>query len=224
MKFLWTEDSKAGFHYWKLVNEHLFNGTFIVESKGSNQKLLDAVRDLSPKEGDIYCIAFDIVYDNMDVMNKYLELKQLADKNPKQIRILDMTCFEFIVLSFRYLIQWTGTGRKDKIAIREHILSAFYEHKIDISRITDSRTLDYLMGFKNYSTEKVLKSVTAELTDQDAWSLKGKEMGKCWHEDCCVLEINKGKHCRVEQEMSGYEKMQVFLADDETQRIIQDMR
>lgn len=99
MKFLWTEDSKAGFHYWKLVNEHLFNGTFIVESKGSNQKLLDAVRDL-----------------------------------------------------------------------------------------------------------------------------KGKEMGKCWHEDSCVLEINKGKHCRVEQEMSGYEKMQVFLADDETQRIIQDMR
>lgn len=49
-------------------------------------------------------------------------------------------------------------------------------------------------------------------------------MGKCWHEDCCFLEINKGKHCRVEQEMSGYEKMQVFLTDDETQRIIQDMR
>ena len=73
MKYLWTEDSGAGLHYWQLVNAYLFGGMLTVESKGSNQKLLDAVRGLTPEGDDIYYIAFDIVYDNMDIMNKYLE-------------------------------------------------------------------------------------------------------------------------------------------------------
>ena len=39
----------------------------MVESKGSNQGILDAVRELEPQESDRYYLAFDIVYDNMDV-------------------------------------------------------------------------------------------------------------------------------------------------------------
>lgn len=201
MKYLWTEDSGSGFHYWELVNNYLFAGTMIVESKGSNQKLLDAVRGLHPMDGDVYYIAFDIVYDNMDIMNKYLELKELVSKYPDHIILLDVTCFEYVIFSFRYLVEWTGTGRKDKIAMREQIMAAFREHRIDISSITDPKTLNYLMGFKNYSTEKVLKSITAELTDQNAWSVKGEKMGKCWHE-----------------------KMRCLFMDDETQRIVQSMR
>lgn len=224
MKYLWTEDSGAGFHYWELVNKYLFDGSFIVESKGSNQKLLDAVRDLHPIEQDIYYIAFDIVYDNMDIMNKYLELQELANKYPDQIILLDITCFEYIIFSFRYLVEWTGTGRKDKSAMREHILAAFHEHRIDISSIEDAKTLNYLMGFKHYSTERVLKSITAELTDQDAWSIKGEKMGKCWYEDCCALNAGKDIHCGTSKKMFGYEKMRHLFTDIETQRIVQGMK
>ena len=52
MKYIWTEDTRAGFHFWKLVNEHLFHGDFVVESKGSNQGVLDAVRQLVPNDRD----------------------------------------------------------------------------------------------------------------------------------------------------------------------------
>lgn len=67
MKYLWTEDAGAGLHFWQLVNQYLYGGTLIVESKGSNQGLVDAVRELAPKSDDIYYLAFDKVYDNMDI-------------------------------------------------------------------------------------------------------------------------------------------------------------
>lgn len=155
VKYLWTEDSGAGFHYWQLVNKYLFNNELVVESKGSNQKLLDAVRNLKTEGDDKYYIAFDIVYDNMDVTNKYIDLRTLAKRDPEHIILLDMICFEAIILSFRNLIEWTGTGRKDKIEMRKHILAALENHRINLEQIEEKKTLRFLQGFKNYSTEKV---------------------------------------------------------------------
>ena len=37
MKYLWTEDTGAGLHFWKLVNQLFFDDEFVVESKKSNQ-------------------------------------------------------------------------------------------------------------------------------------------------------------------------------------------
>lgn len=52
MRYLWTEDTGAGLHFWKLVNQLFFDNEFTVESKGSNQGLLDSVLDLNIKEDD----------------------------------------------------------------------------------------------------------------------------------------------------------------------------
>lgn len=71
MKYLWTEDTGAGLHFWKLVNQLFFKNALGVESKGSNQELLDAVSELKIKEDDKYYIAFDYVVDNQDIRNKY---------------------------------------------------------------------------------------------------------------------------------------------------------
>ena len=35
MRYLWIEDTGAGLHFWKLVNQLFFNDEFVVESKGS---------------------------------------------------------------------------------------------------------------------------------------------------------------------------------------------
>lgn len=218
MKYLWTEDSGAGFHFWKLANEYLFQGNLTVESKGSNQGILDAVRALKPAEGDIYYLAFDMVYDNMDVVNKMLELQEMARKYPEQIVILDIICFEYIIFAFSKLIKWTGSGRKDVISRREHILKAVKNHRIDIDDITDEKTRNYLMGFKRFSTERVIKSMTNLLTDGDAWSVNGDLLGECWHKDCCVLERKDKKQCNMKA-MSGKAKMMELLTDTEMRRI-----
>lgn len=59
MKYLWTEDTGAGLHFWQLVNKLLFNEELNVESKGSNQGILDAISQISIEENDTYYIAFD---------------------------------------------------------------------------------------------------------------------------------------------------------------------
>lgn len=69
MRYLWTEDTGAGLHFWKLVNQLFFDNELAVESKGSNQGLLDAVLDLNIKEDDKYYIAFDYVVDNQDMLS-----------------------------------------------------------------------------------------------------------------------------------------------------------
>lgn len=72
MKYLWTEDTGAGLHFWKLVNQLFFDDALVVESKESNQGLLDALADIDMKEDDKYYIAFDYVVDNQDMISKRL--------------------------------------------------------------------------------------------------------------------------------------------------------
>ena len=118
MKYLWTEDTGAGLHFWQLVNELFFNGELKVEST----------------EDDKYYIAFDYVVDNQDIRNKYRFLKSVASKSDKHIVILDIICFEYLILYCDKLIEWTGTGKKDKIKIREEILKVIQNHSRVVMR------------------------------------------------------------------------------------------
>lgn len=45
MRYIWTEDTGAGLHFWNLVNQILFDNKIVIESKASNQGILDAFRD-----------------------------------------------------------------------------------------------------------------------------------------------------------------------------------
>ena len=130
MKYLWTEDTGAGLHFWKLVNQLFFDNALVVESKESNQGILYSLTSLNAKEEDEYYIAFDYVPDNQDIRNKYRQLKQLVEKSEAKIIILDMICFEYFILAFDKLVSWTGTGKTDKIKMREDILAAIEDHRL----------------------------------------------------------------------------------------------
>ena len=188
MRYLWTEDTGAGLHFWKLVNQLFFDNELVVESKRSNQGLLDTLIDLETEDGDEYFVAFDYVVDNQDIRNKYRMLKSIADKSEGKIVILDIICFEYLILAFDKLVEWTGTGKTDKIKIRDKVLAAVENHRIDLSKIDDEKTLQYIAGFKRYSTERVMKSLVGEFTQNEKWSVKGNLMGECWYKDCCVSE------------------------------------
>ena len=97
--------------------------------------------NLEIEEDDTYYIAFDQVVDNQDIRNKYRLLKSIADKSGGKVIILDMICFEYFILAFDKLVPWTGTGKTDKIKIREDILAAVEDHRINLSKIGDAKTL-----------------------------------------------------------------------------------
>ena len=220
MKYLWTEDTGAGLHFWKLINQIFFDNELVIESKGSNQGILNALSDLEIKKGDEYYIAFDYVVDNQDIRNKYRMLKSIAEKSEGKIVILDMICFEYLILAFDKLVAWTGTGKADKIKIRDDILSAIEDHRINLSKIDDEKTIQYLASFKRYSTERVMKSLVGEFTQNEKWSVKGPLMGECWYKDCCVSEHADSLRCGKPEIENGNEKMRMLIQSEEVQRVI----
>ena len=220
MKYLWTEDTGAGLHFWKLVNQLFFNDALVVESKESNQGLLDALAEIDIKEDDKYYILFDYVVDNQDIRNKYRMLKSITDKAEGKIIILDMICFEYLILAFDKLVTWTGTGKTDKIKIREEVLSAIEDHRINLSKIDDVKTLQYLAGFKRYSTERVMKSLVGEFTQNEKWSVKGELMGECWYKDCCVAEHPDNLRYGKPEIEDGNKKMRMLIQSEEVQKIL----
>ena len=220
MKYLWTEDTGAGLHFWKLINQIFFDNELAIESKENNQGILDALSDLEIKADDKYYIAFDYVVDNQDIRNKYRMLKSIAEKSEGKIIILDMICFEYLILAFDKLVAWTGTGKADKIKIRDDILSAIEDHRINLSKIDDEKTLQYLAGFKRYSTERVMKSLVGELTENEKWSVKGSLMGECWYKDCCISEHPDNLRCGEPEIEDGSEKMRMLIQLEEVQRVI----
>ena len=220
MKYLWTEDTGAGLHFWKLVNQLFFDNALVVESKESNQGILYSLTSLNAKEEDEYYIAFDYVPDNQDIRNKYRQLKQLVEKSEAKVIILDMICFEYFILAFDKLVSWTGTGKKDKIKMREDILAAIEDHRIDLSKIENKTTMQYLSGFKRYSTERVMKSLVGEFTQNEKWSVKGQLMGECWYKDCCVSEHLDSLRCGKPEIENGNEKMRMLIQSEEVQKIL----
>ena len=220
MKYLWTEDTGAGLHFWKLVNQLFFDNALVVESKESNQGILYSLTSLNAKEEDEYYIAFDYVPDNQDIRNKYRQLKQLVEKSEAKVIILNMICFEYFILAFDKLVSWTGTGKTDKIKMREDILAAIEDHRIDLSKIKNQTTMQYLSGFKRYSTERVMKSLVGEFTQNEKWSVKGTFMGDCWYKDCCVSEYPDNLRCGKPEVEGGNEKMRLLIQSEEVQRVI----
>ena len=221
MKYLWTEDIGAGLHFWKLINQLFFENAFVVESKESNQGILDALTVLKLENDDEYYIAFDYVVDNQDISNKYRLLKSIAEKSKGKIILLDMICFEHLILAFDKLVTWTGTGKADKIKIREDVLSAIEDHRINLSKINDEKSLQYLAGFKRYSTERVMKSLVGEFTQNEKWSVKGLLMGECWYKDCCVSEHPDSLRCGKPEVEGGSEKMRMLMQSETVRKVLQ---
>ena len=125
-----------------------------------------------------------------------------------------------MILTFDKLVPWTGTGKSDKIKIRDDILSAIEDHRINLSKIDDEKTLQYLAGFKRYSTERVMKSLVGELTENEKWSVKGSLMGECWYKDCCISEHSDNLRCGLPEVEDGSEKMRMLIQSESVQKIL----
>ena len=123
-------------------------------------------------------------------------------------------------MAFDKLMSWTGTGKTDKIKMREDILAAIEDHRIDLSKIKNQTTMQYLSGFKRYSTERVMKSLVGELTQNEKWSVKGPLMGECWYKDCCVSEHPDSLRCGKPEVDDGNEKMRMLIQSEEIQKVI----
>ena len=147
-------------------------------------------------------------------------MKSIEKSSKGKLIVLDIICFEYLILAFDKLVEWTGTGKTDKIKICEEILAAVDNHRINLSKIDDEKTLQYVAGFKRYSTERVMKSLVGEFTQNEKWSVKGALMGECWYKDCCVSEHPDSPKCGKPEVEGGEEKMKELIHSEAIQQIL----
>ena len=139
--YLWVEDreEKSGYIFWKIFMGQLCP-EIVVESKKNNSELVKAVKALRDNENR-YVIVFDNSFDNLQVVMEQKLLRKYA-KDKDNVLLLDIICFEYILLEFKDLIGWIYesddeflTKRKNEIIAREKFVKTIRDGELNYKNI-----------------------------------------------------------------------------------------
>lgn len=190
--FLWIEDreGKASYIFWMNFMKQICPEV-IVESKKNNSELVKAVKLLEDIHNK-YIVIFDNSFDNLQVVMEQKLLKNYADKKDNVV-LMDIICFEYILLEFRSLTKWIYAVDDDFLKKRDKALSA--REKLVAS--IDSGELKYkeiqeIMEYDNHIEEHNIEQLAAkllfDLTRNTGFEVSKGAIGECWIMSCCEWE------------------------------------
>lgn len=187
--YLWIEDrkKKAGYIFWQTFMEQLCP-EIVVESKKNNSELVKAVKTLEDNENR-YVIVFDNSFDNLQVvMEQKLLRKYAKDKN--NVLLMDIICFEYILLEFKNLIEWIYAPndefiakRINAIAAREKLVKTIQNGDLNYKNMRE--ILEYNKNVDNYNIEQLSAKLLFDLTRNTGFEVSKSNIGECWIKSCC---------------------------------------
>lgn len=187
--FLWIEDrkDKASYMFWKTFMQQLFPHV-IVESKTNNSELVKAVKSLQDYNNR-YIVLLDNSFDNLQVYHEYKILKKYADIK-KNVILLDIICFEYILLEFDKLIKWIYAPddeflvkRINAIRARELLVKSIQSETFDYKTIQE--IIKYDNHLDNHNIEQLSAKLLFDLTRNTGFEVSKGMIGKCWIDSCC---------------------------------------
>lgn len=211
-KYVWCEDSRSGFEFWKELFGTLYPD-FIVETKNSNTKLRKAVDRLSD-DGNLYYIIMDTAIDNPDILREIRRLKA-AVTGKNNIRIIKVHSFEFSLLSFEHLEDWVFAVKDELRDKRSTWLEA---RNIFVKLITKGGNADELSEFKqryDFSDKKNSEMISAkllyEITKNTGFETDKSKVGECFVKNCCEWEQ------RQEDDICGLDDSRITVSEKMSQ-------
>lgn len=190
--FLWIEDrkGKASYIFWKNFMNQLYPEV-IVESKKNNSELVKAVKSLKDIENK-YIIVFDNSFDNLQVTMEQRLLKYYADKM-KNVFLMDIICFEYILLEFKSLIKWIYRAddeflkkRATAIVAREKLVNSIDSNELNYKEIQE--IVEYDNHIENHNIEHLVARLLFDLTRNTGFEVSKGSVGECWIKSCCEWE------------------------------------
>ena len=213
---LWIEDKKgkASYRFWNCFLQQLFPDVEL-ESKRNNSELVKAVKNLNDTSNK-YIIVFDNSFDNLQVVMEQKMLKQYA-QTKTNIILLDIICFEYILLEFKYLLNWIYAPddeflqkRATAIIARTKLIELLPAHN------TDYKALRELVNYDSHLDEHNIEQLTAkllfDLTRNTGFEISKGTIGECWINSCCEWnERQDDDICGLDSErLSLYDKMKII--------------
>lgn len=208
-KYVWCEDSGSGFDFWTYLFREL-DPDIIVQSKRSNSDLRKAVASISEDNDDYYYILVDNAVDNPDVLREVKKLTEISQRK-KQVVILKIHSFEFVLLSFKDLENWIFAPEDD---LRESRKDLLHWKDIFVNAFTDLQNADILNTVKEalkyskkYNSEQLSAKMLFDITRNTGFETNKGNLGKCFVVDCCTWEE------RQQDDICGLDDHRITSAD-----------
>lgn len=190
--YLWIEDrkNKSGYIFWQTLLGQLCP-EIVLESKQNNSELVKAVKALEDSENR-YIVVFDNSFDNLQVaMEQKMLRKYAGDK--ENVILMDIICFEYILLEFKELIEWIYAPddeflvkRKKAITAREKLVKTIQNGEINYKDIRE--IIEYNENVDNYNVEQLSAGILFDLTRNTGFEVSKGSVGECWIKSCCEWE------------------------------------
>ena len=184
--YVWCEDSKSGYEFWKRIFETLYKD-YTVESKKNNSELCKAVSKLAEDENKYY-ILMDNAIDNPDVMRETQRL-YIALKDKKNVFAVKIHSFEFVLLSFRMLEDWVF-AKEDEL--KKKRIKLIELKNLFVSIICNGGDEKNLASMKeelkisgSLNTEQLSAKLLFEITRNTGFETTKGMISDCFMVDCC---------------------------------------
>lgn len=207
--FLWIEDrkSKASYQFWQHFLQQLCPEVCLA-SKKNNSELVKAVKNLQDKENR-YVIVFDNSFDNLQVAMEQKLLKQYADQK-ENVVLMDLICFEYMLLEFKNLIDWIYAPKDEflekratVISVREKLIHSISSGNMDYKDI--QAIAEYDEHIKEHNIEQLSAKILFDLTRNTGFEVSKGKIGECWISSCCEWEE------RQEDDICGLDSVRLTL-------------
>ncbi len=187
--YFWIEDrqGKAGYTFWSAFMHQMSPGV-IVEGRKNNSELVKAVKALEDKNNK-YIIVYDNAFDNVQAYQERKRLNLYAGQKPNVI-IVDIVCFEYVLLEFDRLIDWIYTPKDEFLAKRAGAIRARKKLVQMLSAgETDYKTLrevaEYDAHLEKHNIEQLSAKLLFDLTRNTGFEVTKGTIGACWILACC---------------------------------------
>ena len=190
--YLWIEDrkNKSGYIFWQTLLGQLCP-EIVLESKTNNSELLKAVKELEDSENR-YIVVFDNSFDNLQVAMEQKMLRKY-DGDKENVVLMDIICFEYILLEFKELIEWIYAPddeflvkREKAITAREKLVKTIQSGENDYKDIRE--IIEYNENVDNYNVEQLSARILFDLTRNTGFEVSKGSVGECWIKSCCEWE------------------------------------
>ncbi len=159
---------------------------FIVDTKSNNTELCKAISKLVDEDNKYY-VLMDNAIDNPDVLREAQRL-YYATKDKKNVSIIKVHSFEFVLLSFKLLEKWMfaeDDELKDKRARLFEIKDIFVDL---VCNGGDSSTLSSIkeeLDSESCNTEQLSSKLLFQITRNTGFETGKGKLGDCFVVDCC---------------------------------------
>ena len=211
--FLWIEDrkGKASYIFWSNFLKQMCPN-IMVESKKNSSELVKAVKKLDDTNNR-YVIVFDDSFDNLQVAMERKLLNQYTYRK-ENVVLLDIICFEYILLEFRELISWIYAtddeflkSRASAISAREKLINSIENDNINYKDIKE--IVEYDNHINEHNIEQLSAKLLFDLTRNTGFEVSKGNIGNCWIKSCCEWENRMNDDvCGLDyNRLSVYDKM-----------------